>query len=453
MKIRKYDALLLLLAFCILLNCAESAKIKKFKYRADGNQFPSCPIKTLQIDGTCTEDLLANPLLKALPEQLAELKPVVDKILSSLNLEMTPALNLSALPSLCLGDFLGDTVVNDEKFKPTNCDDLPLKTGDKKWGLLNIRVPQIPACGRIEFCVAFDLCGSLAIGMSKDVVTCIANLIPAGQVIYPFLAALGDFTVSISFSRNLEKQIKILQITQEENNYKSKINPFKMPGNFYIGAGLTLPFLDFRLGTISLGDLIAFEGKLGVMLDFGPGPDPEVLKSISKEISQQKNLVELSKFLRTKIKLGGGACFFIDDGDFTIKLNDLTSGLIPDIGLDNADAYVFFQFGDEPNRGIKKGFYVNLSASVNFSLGPLIDKFLGQSIQGILDLLKIDIPRENSLESNLSITVTDDVTAVFLAINSKYSIECYFPKGGKIGCKINDPGDNKFFTACKINNF
>jgi len=38
---------------------------------------------------------------------------------------------------------------------------------------------------------------------------------------------------------------------------------------------------------------------------------------------------------------------------------------------------------------------------------------------------------------------------VFLAINKKYSIECYFPKGGKIGCKINDPGDNKFFTAFK----
>ena len=114
---------------------------------------------------------------------------------------------------------------------------------------------------------------------------------------------------------------------------------------------------------------------------------------------------------------------------------------------------MFFKFGDDSERGIQKGFYVNLNASVNFSLGPLIDKFLGQSIQGILDLLNIKIPRENSLESSLSITVTDDVTAVFLAINSKYSLECYFPKGGKIGCKINDPGDNKFFTACKINNF
>jgi hypothetical protein len=391
--------------------------------------------------------------LKKLPDTLAQIKPVVDKILEVLKLDK-PSENIKPeFPNICLGDYDGEFIVNGEEFKPSNCDDLPLKTGDKIWGLLNIRAAAVPEVGRIEFCVAFDLCGSLAVAINKDIITKISGVIPEDNIIKPFLAALNDFTISQSFSRNLEKLISVLQITKEENNYKSQVNPIKIPGNFHINGGLTLPFLDFRIGTISLGDLIAFQGKVGAMLDFGTEPDPNFLKSISKEISQKKDLIEISNLLREKIKLGKAVCFFIDDGNFTIKLDSLTSGLIPDIGLTNADANVFFQFEDDAERGIQKGFYINLSANANFSLGPLIDKFLGQSIQGILDLLKITIPRENSVDSSLSITVNDDVTAVLLAINKKYSIECYFAKGDKIGCIINDPGDNKFFTACKNNNF
>ena len=402
-----------------------------------------CLNDVIKLDGKCDKEFLNSPFFQNLPVQVSDIKQIIDTLVNQAKIK------IPEVPQICFGDYSGTDILKSQQFIDTNCDDLPVKSGSDKWGLINIKSDKIENCGKVEFCVAFDKCGSLAVGISKSMISCISSKIPAENLIRPFLDIAGDFTISTSNSRNLEKTIKIMKFTEENQEFKPSLIDFKVIGHFHVGGGLTLPFIDFRVGQYSLGDIISFNGKLGVMLDYGQQTDSKNIVQFISEISKLKKVQDLTPILREKVKIGN-VCFFIDDSKFTLKLESLTNGLIPDITIDDGDAYILVQTLNEPAREIEKGFYLNLTSNSNFDLGALIDKFISGEIQIILNALQIKIPRPQPGESSFSITVTDNSFGIVLVLDKDYSFHCYFAKGNKSGCKINGFGDPKFFSYGKL---
>ena len=343
-------------------------------------------------------------------------------------------------PSLCLGDFSPERLGNYEGLKDASCDKIPLDPNSGEFGAVAVSADNVP-CGKpisVNACVVFDRCGTVAFSINGGVITCVAAATTGvGAVLSLVSGAVKYIQFGFSYHKKFAMELSVVT----PNYFLTGVEERKVTARGHIYSGLSFGFPDdwLKVGKLDLSKYMKIAGESAIMLNVGP-----IGSTITNIIGELKHMNKGTVLRVVKQVLHSkGEMAIRLEGTFTILLDSLTKGFLPDLEF-NVNTAMIMTLGDS-DTGLRLGFYITVKTDV-------ISKLLG-IIKKVYDrytniLRKIGIPVPNfptfgGIDITLGVFANKDAIGFMFKILGS-NVYCMYKFANSNGsCGFN----GSFFTA------
>ena len=338
-----------------------------------GLETQSCDASTMGFTGGCMSDISRPPMVDR--SALASKPNIPDNFKQLMQSQLGTLLETLGNPDFCIGDFKGSKI-HEEGGKLENilASEVPVED-DGSFGVIGFKIPSVP-CGvptDIQFSVLFDKCGTVAMQFNLGLPVCISFYVTAatgiGAAISTFLAeasqAVGSMGFGISINQRFTKDVTVFY----PDGNKVKSGDKTMKGHFYAQIEIGLPIDNIKLSNgKGLDEYLDLSVKPILMIDFG-----KVASTVNKLIDDFKNMNKSTarNVINTLRKSGAEALLSLE-GSATLKLSELTNGVLPDLGMSGVASWVVSMGGG--NSGLPTGLYFSIKSDIvreiiNYVLG------------------------------------------------------------------------------------
>jgi hypothetical protein len=350
---------ILLLSGCV--NTSEKMKITKSKLKLNIKSTSkittqSCDTSSVTgINGSCSIFDLAN-VKKNIPSDFSTLWNSMEQVISSA---------ITGGNNICFGDFTADSdFASNTALDDTNCNTIPLsstgKIGITGFSLNNIPCPK-PT--EINFCVAYDKCGTFAISLNAGLPVCASYYLGSTTGIIAAIAAVASsvedaidhLTIGISIFRRFENTLTLTY----PNGDSVVSKDITTKGHVVFNFELNLPGKYIKINGKDLSDILTLSASITFLIDFG-----DVASVAQSAIStlQKMNTSSALATLDTILASGPELSLSID-GKLTFEFEKLTGGFLPDFSFVLADLDVLLTAGSGTS-GLKAGFYMHFNTDI-----------------------------------------------------------------------------------------
>jgi hypothetical protein len=384
--------------------------------------------------GKCFSQLITNTeLISSTP---AEVKEVLDFIFSSIFRVASPF-------DLCIGDFQGNRLQEDNNLISNKCDGISLMS-EFSYGILAASIKNVP-CGtpqNISFCAVFDRCGTIALSLNAGLAKCTANY---STGIATLITPIADILDEISFGFSLKRRFTRSFTSAYRDGDRIASREVTTYGHFMIGLGLGFPFKDVKVGDKSLENLLTLNVKANFMVDFGNSVN--VVQNLINSIKSAGK--ESGKAILNSIINSNAEMTLTGKGVVTLNLEELTKGFLPNLDFDIGDGNILISTGGDGNAsGMSRGIYIYFKTNIENSnpitkaLFAVFDKIINQFSE-ILSIFGVPKFSRPSINFAIGVFVQDDSTG-FEILGLGQEIRCIFIYSSiKGGCNF----DGYLFTA------
>lgn len=383
----------------------------------------------MKFDGQCTGDLLNNSFFKnILPEPIREYKGILNKAIEIVG-------KVAKLPEMCLGDFDPQVFGTNPTLKHNTCADLPLAPGNK-YSLVSFKLSDIVPCPErttIDFCLAFNKCGSVSLAVNGGIISCGLTASGIGTVLTPFTDFIGDIGISICPRGSLLLPIDLPMLKGDS----IEIVPYNFSGHFSITGGLTIPFekISGELGK-KLDEYFEITSRVGMMLDLGiMGKSNDLYQNL---LTILKNVKTPEKFVNSILDVIKGAQKFglQVNSAITLKLNEITKGFLPDIEIELNKQSIGVFLKEE--NGVQPGIYLYINSNVGgYGLIVKAIKSVLNNFSFVFKALGISTPELPDGNIEISIIINTQYIAFEIEAPRFAGITCKFKRSNNDGsCNI-----------------
>ena len=339
----------------------------------------------------------------------------------------------------CIGDFTGEYIANNPIFNKYEniCGSVPI-IEDFKYGVISGSINSVP-CGAtpqdISFCALFDRCGTVAIVSNAGLFQCAATYSTGiAAILSPLSDALDYVGFGISVKRRFTKNFEIAH-RKGSNTVVSEVTTF---GHFYAKIGFSFPLADLKIAGKSLSDFFTLNTECYFLMDFGNAFDVinDTIESISSTSTAEGN-----GFLEKLLTINSEMTLNIK-GEFTLNLNSLTKGFVPDLAINIGDASLLISSGNGGASGMNRGIYFYFKQGIN-NLGEIINLVINQ-FRSLFSVFGINLPNADvriNINIGIGLYLSDDSLGMNIA-GPGFDLSCIYIYGEGGSCNFN----SQFFT-------
>ncbi len=338
----------------------------------------------------------------------------------------------------CKGEYLGSEIKDNSLATPI-CNSIPVVDDNKfKIIAMSVPVPCPTTAATVKMCVTWSKCGTYAISFNGQLLGCILALggsstgvlAAAGEV----SSSLNEFSIGFSLKKQFQQSAKVAYL-KGDDIVSSKIT---IHGHVFLNIGIQLPKEFFSFGSTDLDDYINLNANIKLLINFG-----EAAEIVEQSINDLKSLTpNKAKQVINNIISSRGGEFVIDvNGQISISLSQLSSGLIPDFSFSLGNASLFASKG-KGESGLDAGFYIRVDSNAAADLINSIKGFF-KAYGDILKIIGFDLDDIPVFGLELSLTLNEKVLGFDFRIGD-LKIKCIFKMDKKnLSCSL---GSN-FFNA------
>lgn len=248
-----------------------------------------------------------------------------------------------------------------------NCNYFPIDS-ESTYGVIAYKGDRFP-CGddvnqSLNMCLIFDQCGTIAISTDGDSVKCLSGISDLGDALLNAGDYIHNTSFGLSFRQRFPKYLFLGKINKEINEFDSIRVSHR--GNVFFSIKGSLPDdLPYRIGSKLIKDIFDIDSpELKLSFSFGENEIENARLNISND---------RRGFLKWITSLG--LEFAIQaTGKVTLKLDELTYGLLPDLTFDvkTLDSIITSGMGA---TGLPLGIYIYFRAQDTTNLPEIEQRF------------------------------------------------------------------------------
>jgi len=294
------------------------------------------------------------------------------------------------------------------------------------WVYMRMADVPCPDASDVGVCVAFDQCGTVAVGITGGWFNCISSLGGPAKILGEIGEAAESMSAGFSLNRRFQKDYEVSYLTETGGfGYGS----FTVMGHLFTEVVIELP--DDWLGPLKeeLEDWVSLEANVTLLADF----DGQTLTNIANLFKNVKSATTTNSFW-SYIDIYNEVGMSVD-GSLVVKFDDLSDGLIPDLEITLAEGNLLFVLNSNGNTGLAPGLYFNFDSE---SVGELIVTYAAKIISHFTSILSgtnINIPSFGSDTEMHLFIVKGAVGMRFMEYG--ITVQCLFKTEGKrVSCQF-----------------
>ena len=311
--------------------------------------------------------------------------------------------------AMCYGDYTSEEL-GEENSKASNalCGNFPLsKTSKATYGSFLASVTGIPCSSeQVDFkvCALFNKCHTYGLIVNNGPVKCFAAVSGdaiggIGKILAKIAGVVESVGLGYSYTKKYTKNFNVFNYDVSGGVFEKK--KITVASHIWVGGALgkpDTPFDDIKIGDKKLGDLIEFEAKIDLMVDFGNAAQiiKKWIASFNTFGGENSNSEDVKPTLydntskMLKELLNAKAEFAISDsGKLKFLLSKITFGYLPDLELDGEVGFLLTQGGGTSGMPAGLYFYIESSSILNV-IGKLLVDFFGSFLKYLgIDLSSI----------------------------------------------------------------
>ena len=422
--------LIIIIALSGCVNTSEKIKISnKLKFKSMSKvSTNSCDTSSVTgVNGTCSLFDLTN-VKKHIPSDFKTLWNSMEQVISSA---------ITGGSNICFGDYTGNSsFFSDTALDDTLCNTIPISaTG--KFGITGFSLNNIP-CPKpteINFCIAYDKCGTFAISLNAGLPICASYYLGSTTGIIAAVAAVAssvedaieNLTIGISVYRRFETSLNLSYPDGDSVKTKSITTKGHVMFNFEIN----LPGKYININGKDLSDLITLSASITFLIDFG-----DVASVAQSAINSLQSMSTSSALSTLDTVLSSGPELSLSiDGKLSFNFEKLTDGFLPDFSFVLADLDMLLTAGSGTS-GLKAGFYMHFNTNIAKDLVNVIKSVveLMASPFGKFGISSSIVP---SCDIDFGLFANTEAMGFSFAFFSA-SVSCMFKYSGqKFSCSVN----------------